>query len=160
MDVWSWGVKIAKKTWSYSWIACELQVGTSLRRRHNLVRFQIWDHFWIPQPKLHGECYLIFFVKPQNGIVWSVSVFRLEKSAFHGGFDLSFEPCLSSTRCESNMREELTRTRITSVNLVIWILLSKKYGHVLNYRWYTRARYHRAHARYHRAHADQLDFLN
>ena len=27
--------------WSYSWIAHELQVGTSLERRHNLVRFQI-----------------------------------------------------------------------------------------------------------------------
>ena len=27
--------------WNYSWIALELQVGTSLGRRHNLVRFQI-----------------------------------------------------------------------------------------------------------------------
>ena len=24
------------------------------------VRFQIRDQFWIPQPKLHGACYLIF----------------------------------------------------------------------------------------------------
>ena len=44
----------------YSWIAHELQVGTSLGRRHNLVRFQIWAQFWIPQPKLHGAVYLIF----------------------------------------------------------------------------------------------------
>ena len=51
----------------YSWIAHQLELGTSLRRRHNLVQFQVLDHFWIPQPKLHGAMYLIFFVKPQNG---------------------------------------------------------------------------------------------
>ena len=44
----------------YSWIAYELQVGTSLGWRHNLVGFQIWDQFWIPQPKLHGAMYLTF----------------------------------------------------------------------------------------------------
>ena len=36
----------------YSWIACQLEPATSLGRRHNWVRFQIRDHFWIPQPKL------------------------------------------------------------------------------------------------------------
>ena len=48
---------------AYNWIAHQLQVGTSLGRRHNLVRFQIWDQFWIPQPKLHGAMYLIFSCK-------------------------------------------------------------------------------------------------
>ena len=38
----------------YSSIAHQLQVGTSLIWRHNLVRFQISEHFWIPRPKLHG----------------------------------------------------------------------------------------------------------
>ena len=33
------------------------------------IRFQIRGQFWIPQPKLHGACYLIFLVKPQNGLV-------------------------------------------------------------------------------------------
>ena len=33
------------------------------------VRFQVRDQFWIPQPKLHGAKYLIFFVKPQNMVV-------------------------------------------------------------------------------------------
>ena len=61
---------------TYSWIARQLQVGTSLGRRHNLVEFQIWGHFWIPQPKLHGAMYLIFFVKPKNGdFAFFVSVF-------------------------------------------------------------------------------------
>ena len=139
----SWNVQ---KVGIYSWIACQLQVGTSLGRHHNLVRFQIWDHFWISQPKLHGLCYLIFFVKPQNGLVWPVFVFRLEKSAFQGIFDLSFEPCLSLTQCESDVREKLTQMLVTRVNLVIWISFSKKYGRILNYRCYTRARYHQAHA--------------
>ena len=48
---------------AYSWIAHEVQVGTSLGGRHKLVRFQIWDQFWIPQPKIHGAMYLIFFRK-------------------------------------------------------------------------------------------------
>ena len=51
----------------YSWVARQLQVATSLGRRHKLVGFQIWDQFWIPQPKLHGTMYLIFFVKHKNG---------------------------------------------------------------------------------------------
>ena len=33
------------------------------------VQFQIRDQFWIPQPKLHRQKYLIFFVKSQNGLV-------------------------------------------------------------------------------------------
>ena len=33
------------------------------------VRFQIWDQFWITQPKLHGAWYLIFVVKPQNMLI-------------------------------------------------------------------------------------------
>ena len=61
----------------YSSIANELQGGTSLGRRHILVRFQIWDHCWIPQPKLHGAMYLIFFVKLKNGLVWPVFAFFL-----------------------------------------------------------------------------------
>ena len=52
----------------YSWIERELQVGTALERRHNEVGFQIWGLFWIPQPKLHLEKCLIFFVKSQNGL--------------------------------------------------------------------------------------------
>ena len=61
---WSW------HDHDYSWIAHELQVRTSLGQRINLVRFQFWDHFWIPQPKLHGAMYLILFVKPKNVLVW------------------------------------------------------------------------------------------
>ena len=59
----------------YSWIPYELQVGTSLGQRHSLIRFQIWDHFWISQPKLHRATYLSFFVKPKNGLVWSLFAF-------------------------------------------------------------------------------------
>ena len=44
----------------YSWIADQLDIGTSLGRRNNQVQFQIRDQFWIPQPRLHGACYLIF----------------------------------------------------------------------------------------------------
>ena len=47
----------------YSWIAHQLQVGTSLGRRHNLAQFQIRDHFWIPQPKLQWGNVLDFFCK-------------------------------------------------------------------------------------------------
>ena len=43
---------------------------TSLGGRHNQVQFQIWGHVWIPQPKLRRACYLIFFIKSQNGLVW------------------------------------------------------------------------------------------
>ena len=49
----------------YSWIACQLEVGTSF---YNRVRLQFRDYFWIPEPKLHGAKYL-FFVKPKNGPV-------------------------------------------------------------------------------------------
>ena len=58
------GLKLYQR--AYNWIAHELKVGTSLGRRHNLVRFQIWDQFWIPLPKLHGTTYWIFFVKPKT----------------------------------------------------------------------------------------------
>ena len=44
---------------SYSWLAHQLQVWPSLGRRRNLVQFQTWDQFWIPQPKLHGTMYLV-----------------------------------------------------------------------------------------------------
>ena len=44
----------------YSWISHQLQVGAFLGRRHDLLQFQIWDQFWIPEPKLHGAMYLIF----------------------------------------------------------------------------------------------------
>ena len=46
--------------------------------------------------------------------------------------------------------------RNTSVNLVQCVLLSKKIGHGLNYRWYARARYHRSQIDLTRI---QLDFL-
>ena len=45
---------------NYSRIACQLEVGTSLGRRHNQVQFQIRDHFLIPRPRLHGAIILIF----------------------------------------------------------------------------------------------------
>ena len=48
----------------YNWIAYQLLVGTLLGRLHHLVRYQIRDHFWIPQPKLQVVMYLILFVKP------------------------------------------------------------------------------------------------
>ena len=44
----------------YSWIACQLDIGTSLGRRRNYVQFQIRGDFWIPQPTLHGAIILIF----------------------------------------------------------------------------------------------------
>ena len=67
------GISISSRpSYLYSWIACQLDIGASLGCRHNLVRFQIWDHFWIPRPKLHGATNLIFLVKPNNGIVWPV----------------------------------------------------------------------------------------
>ena len=47
--------------------------------------------------------------------------------------------------------------RNTSVNLVHWILLSKKIGHWLNYRWCAWARYYRSQIDLSRI---QLDFLN
>ena len=34
-----------------------------------LVRFQIWDQFWIPQPKIHGTSILDFFEKSKNKLV-------------------------------------------------------------------------------------------
>ena len=45
---------------TYSWIACQLEVGTSFGRRHNQVGLQIQDNFWIPRPRLHGAKYLLF----------------------------------------------------------------------------------------------------
>ena len=57
----------------YSWIACQLDIGTSLGWRHNQVQFQIRGHFWIPQPRLHGAIILIFIVKSQNGLVTQFS---------------------------------------------------------------------------------------
>ena len=101
----------------YSWIAHQMDIGTSLGGRHNLVQFQIWGHFWIPRPKLHGACYLIFFRKTSKWPRLTSFCFSPQKNAFQGFFNLSFEPCLSSTRCESDTRDELTRTRVTSVNL-------------------------------------------
>ena len=46
----------------YSLIAHQMDIGTSLGGRHNYVDpiSNLWP-FWIPQPKLHGACYLIFF---------------------------------------------------------------------------------------------------
>ena len=51
------------------------------------VRFQIRDQFWIPQPKLHGACYLRFFNKTstRTGFLRFLLVFLLNlvpKSGF------------------------------------------------------------------------------
>ena len=43
----------------YSWIACQLEVGTPIMTFAVEVQFQIQDQFWIPQPKLHICMYLI-----------------------------------------------------------------------------------------------------
>ena len=59
----------------YSWIAHELQVGTSLERRHNLVQFQFWDHFGFLSPNYTGQPTCVFFVKSKSGLVWSVFTF-------------------------------------------------------------------------------------
>ena len=72
----------------YSWIAYELQVGTSLGRRHTLVQFQIWGHFWIPRPKLHWEEYLIFFRKISKRARYVV----FEKRCFPEGFQAQNRP--------------------------------------------------------------------
>ena len=54
---------------SYSWIVCQLEVGTPVITLAVEVRCQIRDPFWNPRLKLHGASYLIFLVKPQNGVV-------------------------------------------------------------------------------------------
>ena len=54
---------------TYRQTSCQLKVRTLLRRRHNQVQFQTRDHFWIPQPKLHGAKQFFFVVKPKNGLV-------------------------------------------------------------------------------------------
>ena len=60
-----------------------------LRHGHTFsaeVRFQIRDQFWIPQPKLHWGCYLIFFENLKTEFLrFFVSVFYLvKKSGFQG----------------------------------------------------------------------------
>ena len=42
---------------AYSWIACQLEVGTQIIFFAVEVKFQIQDQFWISQPKLHGRMY-------------------------------------------------------------------------------------------------------
>ena len=69
----SWAILAA----TYSWIAHQLHIGILLGRCRNKVRFQIQDQFWIPQPRLHEACYLSFFVKPKNGLIWPVVAFLL-----------------------------------------------------------------------------------
>ena len=64
---------------TYSWIVWQLEVGSPIITFAVEVQLRIRDQFWIPQPKLHGWMYLIFFVKPKNGLVWPVSVFCLKK---------------------------------------------------------------------------------
>ena len=50
-------------TFTYSWIACQLEVGTPIITFAVEVQFQIRDQFWIPQLKLHGGMVLVFLVK-------------------------------------------------------------------------------------------------
>ena len=40
-----------------------------------VVRFQIRDQFWVPQPKLHRACILDFFEKSKNELVRPKMVF-------------------------------------------------------------------------------------
>ena len=82
---------------------------------------------------------LDFLVKPKNGLIWSVFACRLKKV-------FSREFFVRASKIELNKWAELARTQGTSVNLVCWILFLKKIRHALNYRWYARARYYRAHA--------------
>jgi len=110
------------------------------------VRFQIWDQFWIPQPKLHGAKYLMFFVKHQNGLVMLV----FAKRCFPGFCMHKIGP-LSSNHFFSEL--QVYYKRKFSTQLRIFKKKSKKRCFVLNYCWYTRAWYYRAHA-------DQLGFLN
>ena len=128
-------LKVAPK--QYSWIAQQMDIGISLVGRHNLVQFQTWGHFWIPQPKLHGECYLLFFVKPQNDLVWPVFFFRLKKvlwrffwSELRALFELNSMWKRYARQAKSEARYQ------------------RKSIHLSTFCWYAQAR------------ADQLDFLN
>ena len=128
----------------YSWIPYELQVGTSLGQRHSLIRFQIWDHFWISQPKLHRATYLSFFVKPKNGLVWSLFAFLFFVSvSYLANFEIGD---LSSNRCfsESDAKYERKSSKICTF---IEENLSR-----------TKLSLVRANTIY-QAHANQLDFL-
>ena len=64
----------------YSWIACQLEVGTPIITFAVDVKFQTQTSFgFLSQLKLPRLMYLNFFVKPKNGLVWPVWVFRLKK---------------------------------------------------------------------------------
>ena len=47
-------------TTNYSWIVCQLEVGTPIITFAVEVQFQTRDQFWNPQPKLQVRMYLIF----------------------------------------------------------------------------------------------------
>ena len=70
------------------------------------------------------------------------------------GYNLSQIDFLVSSGSQADPRDlDDIVLACTSDNLVIGLFFSKKYWHVLNYRWY-------AQTQYHPAHTDQLDFLN
>ena len=81
----------------------------------------VWPlgYSWIPQPKLHRACYLIFFVKPQNGLVWPFLKYCREKVLSRFLSELW-------ALIELNWYDwdELTRTRVMSVNWVCWNIFS------------------------------------
>ena len=103
----------------YRWIAHQLQVGTSLGHHRNLVQFQIWDHFWISQPKLHGAMYLIIFVRPTT-----ISFDQFSHFLFF--VSVSYLTSILRSAIWAPINVLASVARITSVILVHWILLLKK----------------------------------
>ena len=132
--------------WRYSWIVCQLEVGSPIITFAVEVQFQIGDQFWIPQPKLRGWMYLIVLVKPKKGLIWPVFTF------FYIFVGVSYLASISwaQNRCFS---EPDTHYERNSGSLNTTFKKNKNRCFVLNYRWYARAQFYRAHA-------DQLDFLN
>ena len=76
----------------YSWVARQSQVGTSLGRRHNLVRFQTNLRPVLDSSAqiTRGNVLGFFFVKPQNGyfacFCYIVFFKLVSKKLFPGGF--------------------------------------------------------------------------
>ena len=88
------------------------------------VRFQIRDQFGFPGPNYTGQStYLIFFAKPQNGLVGLL----FEKRCFRGGFR-------DKIGLLSSNRFLVSRKYTMSVILVRWMLLSKILNRVLDLR--------------------------
>ena len=135
----------------YSWIAYQLEVGTTLAFMLLRSDFKSVTSVWLLNPNCTGYV-AWFFVKPQNRLfAFFVSVFNLvSNSGFQGVLD-TISALWAQNRyfSESEVRyeqKELVRDyrfSITPQEIDVYLL---------KYRWYKQARYYRLHAH-------QLDFL-